>query len=371
MGETLARIADEAYGRVVRPLMFLTRPDTAHALTIRALSLLDSLPAVARALQPRFDASEALITGGVQLPGPVMVAAGLVKGHGFDDENRAVEAAHHANIIPGWRTIPMLCGPVEIGSFTRFPRIGNPPPVLWRDVATRSTQNRIGLRNPGARAASVFLSTNRPAGPFGLSIATTPGESDPVKQSQHVSESIGLFLERGVVPAWFTINLSCPNTEDDPQSNQTEQLARQVSEAAVAAAGDVPVWVKIGPDLSDPQYQTLVDTFDATGVKAVVATNTLAAPVAQTQLSGGFGGGRLFERALAVVGRLRALRERREYKFDIIGCGGVMDGRSLRSYTDAGAKAVQVWSALVYRGPFAPTRIGREAMVDTGGEQIV
>lgn len=360
MGTRLIHAADALYRGVLRPMLFTAQPDAAHAATVRALGVLDRFPFLIRPVRAPSAIAKPVMVGGVQFPGPLMVAAGLVKGHGFDSEASAVEAAKQSNIIPGWRSVPMLCGPVEIGSFTRYPRMGNPPPVLWRDVSTRSTQNRIGLRNPGALAASAFLRDHRPEGMFGLSVATTPGESDPALQAEHISASVGLFLTRGVRPDWFTINLSCPNTEDDPQNNQTSRLARQVCEAAVAAADGLPVWVKIGPDLSDNQYQTLAEAFSSAGVQAVIATNTLAAPVSQTQFTAGLGGGRLFESALSVVLRMFALRERFGLAFDLVGCGGIMDGKGLRSYTDAGASAVQVWSALVYRGPFAPTLIAEE-----------
>lgn len=353
----LTGFADAAY-RSMRPLLFSLTPDNAHAATIRALSLLDGMPFLPRAMGA---STELPVTvGGVDLPSPVIVAAGLVKGRGFDDEQHAIEMSKRMNIIPGWRSIPLLCGAVEIGSFTRFPRMGNPAPALWRDVETRSTQNRIGLKNPGAQAAALFLSTHRPPGTFGLSIATTPGEPDAAKQATHVAEAIHMFLAEGVRPAWFTINLSCPNTEDDPQGNQTEALAAAVCQAAVYEAIGVPVWVKIGPDLSDHQYNALMDVFGTSGVSAVVATNTLAAPVEGTVYTAGLAGGRLYEQALSVVLKLFALREKHNYPLDIVGCGGIMDGNGVRAYTDAGAGAVQVWSALVFRGPLAPSHIVRE-----------
>jgi dihydroorotate dehydrogenase len=359
VGDRLIRVMDALYSRVVRPLFFAQPPDTAHVTTIRALALLDALPFVARELSNRTPQTP-VIAGGVTLPSHVMVAAGLVKGRGFEDEKTAVKAAKGANIIPGWRSIPLMCGAVEFGSYTRYPRTGNSGVVMWRDPATRSTQNRVGLRNPGARAASEFLSKRRIPGVFGISIATSPGESDPMVQAQHVAEAIALFLECGVKPAWFTVNLSCPNTEDDPHAGQTAQLADSVCKAAVTAANGIPVWVKVGPDLSHEQYEALSEAFEKAGIHAVVATNTLAAPVPGTGVTAGVGGGKLYDRALATVLHFHALRERRGYSFDIVGCGGIMDGEGLRTYTDAGASAVQIWSALVYRGPFAARRINRE-----------
>ena len=128
------------------------------------------------------------------------------------------------NIIPGWRLVPALAGPVEFGSFTRYPRLGNPGTVVWRNAATQSTQNRVGLRNPGARAAAIFLGQRRSQLPkeFGINIAVSPGVEDIDEQTRHVVESLAFFLDAGVHPSWFTLNLSCPNTEDDPQGRQLE-----------------------------------------------------------------------------------------------------------------------------------------------------
>ncbi len=227
--------------------------------------------------------------GGVTLESPVMLAAGLVKGDGFATEQAALDAVDSGwNIIPGWRSVPRLVGVVEFGSFTRWPRQGNPGTVVWRDVPARSTQNRIGLRNPGVRAAAAFLGAHQDALPrqFGINLAVSPGVSDPDQQTGEVLESLAMFLGSAITPSWFTLNLSCPNTEDDPRGHQTAEDARQICGAAVGAlarAADqigraIPLWVKLGPDLSDTQYHALVEVFAETGVSAVVATNTLGQP---------------------------------------------------------------------------------------------
>jgi hypothetical protein len=96
-------------------------------------------------------ADKPTLVGGITLNYPLMLAAGFVKGHGFADEAHAKQAVQaKVNIIPGWRIVPRLVGPVEFGSFTRYPRIGNTGTVMWRDMRRLSTQNRVGLRNPGA-----------------------------------------------------------------------------------------------------------------------------------------------------------------------------------------------------------------------------
>src|SRR5690606_28074553 len=113
-------------------------------------------------------------------------------------------------------------GLVEYGSFTRQARPGNIGTVMWRDAKTQSTQNRVGLKNPGVEAAATFLLKHVIDLPhtFGINIAVSPGV-DNEQAIIDIRESFNAFLKRGVIPNWFTLNVSCPNTEDDPTGNQT------------------------------------------------------------------------------------------------------------------------------------------------------
>ena len=300
------------------------------------------------------------------LESPLILAAGFVKGTASRTRTRHVRRLSAENIIPGWRAIPRLLGPVEFGSFTRWPRTGNPGVVVWRHPATRSTQNRVGLRNPGARAAAAFLARHAADLPrtYGINVAVSPGVTDPDQEQREVTESVAAFLDAGLRPAWLTLNLSCPNTEDDPGSRQTEHGTRRLCAAVLAqlAPYGVPLWVKLGPTLADEQLWVLMRVFAETGVRAVVATNTLPAPApGDPDLSAGMAGGALYARALAVAGTLLDERDRMGVGVDVIGCGGVADGPTARAFLDRGAAAVQYWSVLVYRGPLAPALIAREA----------
>src|SRR5690606_3042156 len=124
---------------------------SAHQDAMRWLRWCDDHPAVQPALKNMHRLSFArspVKVGRVDLPFPAILAAGFVKGTGFATEDEALQAVESGeNIIPGWRTMPNLVGAVEFGSFTRYPRLGNPGTVIWREVGTKSTQNRVGLRN--------------------------------------------------------------------------------------------------------------------------------------------------------------------------------------------------------------------------------
>jgi dihydroorotate dehydrogenase len=370
------------YTRLLRPLIFRSSAQTAHDRMLRLLRLLDRLhgPGVLLGALHRLASDGTPVTiGGVTLPAPLILAAGLVKGDGFASEEDALAAVRAGrNIIPGWRSIPRLAGLVEFGSFTRWPRLGNPGVVVWRDVPTHSTQNRVGLRNPGAMAAAEFLAARHAALPpqFGINVAITPGVDDPEQQTGEVLSALAAFVERGVYPTWFTLNLSCPNTEDDPTGRQTAGQARQLCAAAVhylrgvgaihespLPVGDgIPLWVKLGPNLSAEQVIGLMRVFAETGVRAVVATNTLPMPSPlDSSTMAGVGGGRLHEQALKTAAALVHEKTAHDYPVDVVGCGGVLDGDTYRDFVNLGVHTVQYWSALVYRGPLAAVLIAHEA----------
>jgi len=355
-----------------RAIIFRRSAQESHDAVLRLLRLLDGLPlsaAIASALHRSTFSDRPTEVGGLSLSHRLILAAGLVKGEGFADEGQALGAAsdRRRNIMPGWRVIPALVGPVEFGSFTRHPRLGNMGKTVWRHEDTRSTQNRVGLRNPGARAAARFLGDRRHKLPneFGINIAVSPGVEDSDQQRRDVLESLSFFLDAGVHPRWFTLNLSCPNTDDDPLGHQLESETKRLCGAFIERLEqqdlDIPLWVKISPGLATEQYQTLMRIFDEVGVKAVIATNTLAKPSPSDRgLQAGVGGGDLLPASLDAVGHLLAEKSRTGITVDVIACGGILDGASLREYERLGVKAAQYWSALVYRGLFAAAIIESE-----------
>ena len=355
-----------------RAIMFRRSAQASHEVVLRLLRALDRVPhsaAIATALHRLTFSDKPREVGGASLSKRLILAAGLVKGDGFVDEAQALSAAsdRRRNIMPGWRIMPALVGPVEFGSFTRYPRLGNTGTVVWRREETRSTQNRVGLRNPGARAAARFLCRRRSQLPkeFGINIAVTPGVEDIERQRRDVIESLGFFLEAGVHPRWFTLNLSCPNTDDDPLGHQLEAETRSLCGALVERLAqqdhDIPLWVKVSPGLAIEQVQTLMRIFEEVGVKAVIATNTLAKPSPSDRgLQAGVGGGDLLPGARDAVRQLIAEKSRTGIEVDVIACGGIVDGASLREYKRLGVNAAQYWSALVFRGPFAAAIIESE-----------
>ena len=362
---------DGGYRRLNKHLIFKTSAQDAHESVIGMLRFLERFPltsTVAGGLRRAAFTASPTEVGGVRLSHPLILAAGFVKGDGFKSEAEALSALSQArrNIIPGWRIMPALVGAVEFGSFTRWPRMGSEGAAIWRHIESQSTQNRVGLKNPGAMAAAIFLGKRKDKLPkaFGINIALSPGVDDRQQQAELI-ESLELFIAAGVRPTWFTLNLSCPNTEDDPLGRQLEADVRRLCRAFIAHLQahqlDIPLWVKISPNLAGEQYRALIRVLDGAGVKAIIATNTLPQPSPDDDsVTAGMGGGKLFEAALLAIAELGREKSRMNYAIDLIGCGGIIDGLTYRDYRRLGVKAAQYWSALVYRGPLAAAMIQSE-----------
>ncbi|MFQ8871162.1 MAG: dihydroorotate dehydrogenase (quinone), partial [Varibaculum timonense] len=158
------------------------------------------------------------------------------------------------------------------------------------------------------------------------------------------------------------INVSSPNTPGLRSLQSTQQL-RQIAQAVITSARksanrQVPVLVKLAPDLEDAQLIELADLVKEVGLAGVIATNTT---INHDFGEGGLSGAPLKERALQVV---RLLRAQIGEDYLIIGCGGIEDAASAREFLDAGADLLEAFTAMIYQGPSFAGRINKQLSAD-------
>ena len=347
----------------------------AHEDAIKMMAWLDKrlwVTAVLAMMQETALPKELTSIGGVDSDYAMWLAAGWVKGLGFATNEEAMEAVNsQVNIIPGYRSMPQILNhPVMFGSYTPDTRVGNAPEegvVVWR-YQDGSLQNRVGLTNPGAEAAAEFMAINRERMPkvFGVNIAVSPGVESVEQQVREVVAAFQAFIGRGIYPSVFELNLSCPNTEDDPRGNQTTELievlvggvVRYLQSVVGQTKSEIPLWVKIGPDLEKDQYKLILSELEELGVKGITATNTV--PVPTPDKSGrmaGMSGRFLHKRAVEVCHILMEEKREKGYGIDIVGVGGILTPADLKRFKDVGIKAWQYASALVFGGPFVASAI--------------
>ena len=116
---------------------------------------------------------------------------------------------------------------------------------------------------------------------------------------------------------------------------------------------DVPVLVKIAPDLADDELTAIAAMVVEEGLAGVVAVNTT---IAHDLGPGGLSGPPLRDRALEVV---RLLRRDLGVRPVIIASGGITDAATGREFLDAGADLLQAYTAFVYECPLWPGRVNR------------
>ena len=315
--------------------------EAAHKATIKALKA--GLGPVAIATY-----SPELVTevGGLTLPNPVGLAAG------FDKDGEVPDAMLAAGF-----------GFAECGTVTPRPQIGNPKPRLFRLTEDEAVINRMGFNNGGLEAFKTRLEKRRnKLGIVGANLGANKDSPDRI--GDYVA---GLFALWGL-PDYFTINISSPNTpglRDLQSADEMDELLGRIAEARAELTGDTPsfpIFLKVAPDLDFGQIERVVEQARMYGMNAIIVSNTTTArPDNLTSIHKGEGGGLsgapLFGPSTEILKEFYAAAAG---KIDLIGVGGIGSGAQAYAKIRAGARAVQLYSALVYQGPGLVTEINRD-----------
>jgi dihydroorotate dehydrogenase len=157
------------------------------------------------------------------------------------------------------------------------------------------------------------------------------------------------------VADFVTVNISSPNTPGLRSLQAPEQAARLV-EVIRGVSGSKPVLVKFAPELEGNELASVVAACLEAEAAGFIATNTLSTRGRGDLPEGGLSGPPL--RALARE-RVAAIRRQAGDRAVVIGCGGIDSVESAQAMLDAGADLVQLYTALVYQGPFLAATVSR------------
>jgi dihydroorotate dehydrogenase len=318
---------------LVRPFAFALDAERAHRATIAALRL---LPAGRPADD---DPMLAVQVAGLDFPNPTGLAAG------FDKDAQAFR-----------QLLGFGFGFVEIGTVTPRPQAGNDKPRLFRLVEDRAVINRLGFNNRGQPAALARLERrDRRAGLVGVNIGANKDSADRI-----ADYAAGVRAMLGVAD-YLAINISSPNTPG-LRALQDEGALDALLEAVMEARGaGPPVFLKVAPDLERAEIDAIAAAAIGRRVDAlIVANSTVSRPVLKSRHraeAGGLSGAPLKALALA---RLRDFRRATGGALPLIAVGGIENGVDAYDRIRAGASLVQLYTALVYRGPGLTEEINRE-----------
>ncbi|MBQ3684745.1 MAG: dihydroorotate dehydrogenase [Methanomicrobium sp.] len=265
--------------------------------------------------------TDRVTAGGIELKNHMILAAGILGTTGASLN----------------RILNLGAGGVITKSIGPEPKTGHHGPTVC--VLDGAVMNAMGLPNP----SSNFVS-----------------ELDAIEDlgSKPVIASIfgGNPEDFSKVASWFTgkvrgfeLNVSCPHAEGyGAQIGCNPDLVYDCTKAAVKAAGGLPVWVKLTPNVTD--ITASAKSAERAGASAVVAINTVKAMRISTELrrpmlgngTGGLSGPAVFPIAVRCVWDLYEA-----VKIPIIGCGGVMTADNVVEMMMAGASAVEIGSGVL------------------------
>jgi dihydroorotate dehydrogenase len=321
---------------LIKPLLFRLDAERAHELTVRWLRLLNRVGLIRPAALWRGGAVNCM---GLDFPNPLGLAAGMDKS---------------ASAVDAWAA--MGFGSVEVGTLTPRPQDGNAKPRLFRLPQHQALINRMGFNNPGIESAVQRLRRRRGKAVVGVNI----GKNFDTPNERAVDDYLTCLRAAHEVADYVAVNISSPNTKGlrDLQNEEAVRalVATLMQECALLdqrSGRRVPLAVKIAPDLDGAQIEALARVFNELQPAGVIATNTTIAraAVASHPLGaevGGLSGAPLEQASLRVLAALRALLKP---SISVIGVGGIVRAQDAVAKQQAGARVVQVYSGLVYRGP--------------------
>jgi dihydroorotate dehydrogenase len=332
--------------RLVRPLLHKLDAETAHGLTLKALSL-----GLGGSLRARQWPSLAMDLFGLHLPNPLGLAAGF-------DKNAEVPDA----------MLRLGFGFVETGTVTPHPQAGNPRPRLFRLSEDRAVINRMGFNNGGHAAARIrLLKRQSKAGIVGVNLGANKDSDDRMADYE---AGIAAFSD---LASYLTINISSPNTpglRGLQSRDELQELLARLNAARSREPRRVPMLLKIAPDLRNDELEDIAACCMGGTVDGVIVSNTtLARPLLRSSHkaeTGGLSGRPLLALSTA---RLANFWLMTQGKVPLIGAGGIADAETAWRKITAGASLLQLYSALVFEGPGLVGRIleGLESRLAAAG----
>jgi dihydroorotate dehydrogenase len=319
------------YYRLLGPIIRSLPAETAHNMAINAcaLGLIPDEPAFESKALPQ-------MILGQTFPNPVGLAAG------FDKNAEAFHTLYGKNF-----------GFAEVGTITPKPQPGNTKPRLFRLVEDEAVINRMGFNNQGLERCIKRIEKHKKLGVLGINIGKN-------KTSEDAVEDYLIGLEAAYSHAsYITVNISSPNTEglrELQQENALTILLSALAEKRTLLQQEqqrrTPILVKVAPDLTEEDIETMVGiTMDQGMDGLIVGNTTIFRPDRLQSLhkdqTGGLSGKPLISLADHT---LATTYKYTQGKLPLIGVGGIASAGDAYRKIRLGASLIQLYSALVYQG---------------------
>jgi dihydroorotate dehydrogenase len=342
------------YKEFIDPVLMRLDSETWHTRAKAALHLAETTTFTLKLLElfadhhQRFsDERLRVCLGGATFDNPVMVGAG------WDKAGQAVKALYTLGFAG-----------VEVGTVVAYAQAGNPKPRQFM-LAPGVTLNRLGFNSPGMETVAQNLAKYQGRGiPIGISL----GKNKEVEAKDAPEAHARVAQKLYAYATYFAINVSSPNTPGLRELQDKQPLtdiAQAVNATMERMGGKKPLFVKVAPELAREAVDDVIDVVLHNGLTGIIASNTTTNPALKAtygeqwrNAAGGLSGDDPDYRKMATEQIAHIYRETKG-RIDIIGVGGVKDAQTALEKIKAGAKVVQVVTAIRGEGTALPGRINR------------
>jgi dihydroorotate dehydrogenase len=350
------------YKEIIRPILDRLDSETWHDIARESLHLAEVSPMTLKILEQfafertRFTderlrvvlrGSTGLTPGGVEFDNPLVVGAG------WDKAGRAVKALWQLGFAG-----------VEVGSVLAHPQPGNPKPrqfMLTSDVAL----NWLGFNSPGMKAVAKNLDRYKGSEiPIGISIGKN--KAVDVKDAPEAHAVVAKRLYD--YASYFAINVSSPNTpglKKLQDKGPLTDIAQAVNQAMDEMGVRKPLFVKVAPELTYEAINDVIEVAIDNGLTGIIAANTTEDAEIKAKygerwrnVTGGVSGNDDDYRKMATEKISHIYREAGD-RLEIIGVGGIKDTETALEKIKAGAKLLQIVTAIRGEGTTVAGRINR------------
>jgi len=338
------------YRLIIRPLIFLWEAEHAHN-QLKKFGLVLSKHAVGRFLLKSlfFYQHKSLntIVDGVSYKNPIGLSAG------FDKDGELTDA------------YPLMgFGFAELGSFTGDVCPGNPGVGrrLFRLVKSKSILVWYGLNNQGAEAIAKRLKGKKFNIPIGISAAKTNNSADFDLQTS-IDDYLKTVNEFKDIGSYYTINISCPNTQDGEPFVDKKNLGSLLKALDEVKQDTKPVYVKLAADLDLSEIDVIIDKCMKHKVDGVVLTNLTKPSESDEYIKSeltfdkGALSGLPVQRISTNV--VRHVYQKTRGELTIVGVGGVFNADDAYEKITSGANLIEMITGMIFEGPQVIGEINR------------
>jgi dihydroorotate dehydrogenase len=287
---------------------------------------------------------------GLHFPNPLGIAGGVDKtGHSLQN---------------WWK---LGAGFIELGTVTPRAQEPNPGRIVERSLRGQFLWNRMGFPSPGADTIARTLRTLEHPYPAPLFINVGKNRNTPLSGAARdyltCIEKLDSFADA------FVLNISSPNTQGLRELQASTYFADFLAEILTSRQSTKPVLIKLSPDMSEGDLQSLLSVAQKLGVAGFVLTNTTVQRPTPDLFpdQGGFSGAQVRIKSRHLLQQVHGLLGSARSEMLLVSVGGVASADDVRERLALGADLVQVYSALVFEGPFFFKQIAHQMTAAPSG----